>query len=95
MKGVTHPSAVLQAVKHVSIHTPNEGSDHNVPVWDSVILRVSIHTPNEGSDWDRCVFSGVQCVSIHTPNEGSDLDLGLYFCFSLRFQSTLPMKGVT
>ena len=45
----------------------------------------------------HCVRVDVQglCISIHTPHAGSDEDPfdGIFFIW--RFQSTLPMRGVT
>ncbi len=73
MKGVTWDNPDEEEVEKVSIHTPNEGSDHTRKLFVHV-ASVSIHTPNEGSDVEFVIFHGAtSVVSIHTPNEGSDL----------------------
>ena len=53
MKGATvagHPEALII---RVSIHAPNEGSDHVIDPLVSAGTFVSIHAPNEGSDANK------------------------------------------
>ena len=57
---------------------------------------ISIHAPCEGSDPAVSIEHGRKSsISIHAPCEGSDLLLGGVFLCSMRFQSTLPVRGAT
>ena len=49
------------------------------------VKHISIHTPHAGSD----------CISIHTPHAGSDDIPRNAWYYNIKFQSTLPMRGVT
>ncbi len=73
MKGVTKSDPFTGMFYKVSIHTPNEGSDHDRFMSPYTGGGVSIHTPNEGSDpVATAAYIEMSKVSIHTPNEGSD-----------------------
>ena len=56
---------------------------------------ISIHTPREGSDHQMCRIVRHRKISIHTPREGSDMPDGREVGGKVRFQSTLPVRGVT
>ena len=75
-----------------------------LPVWgvtlckifNGIITVISIHTPRVGSDIMLCVQIRFVCtISIHTPRVGSDSMRPLQWAACLRFQSTLPVWGVT
>ena len=57
--------------------------------------RISIHTPHAGSDVRGCQSVPGCQISIHTPHAGSDIVHLIPVFSSLRFQSTLPMRGAT
>ena len=58
--------------------------------------QISIHTPHAGSDTGTLESGEVpEGISIHTPHAGSDFARGDSYDKLVRFQSTLPMRGVT
>ena len=60
------------------------------------VVGVSIHTPYAGSDVRPLAKDGGPGrVSIHTPYAGSDMITRALHGSRSRFQSTLPMQGVT
>ena len=76
MKGATPPPPRFAALKPVSIHAPNEGSDFN-PVDGGLVLFLFQSTlPMKGATWANVEAGYPKNVSIHAPNEGSDC-LGL------------------
>ena len=58
-------------------------------------LDVSIHTPLAGSDGHGLIGAFASPVSIHTPLAGSDRKRRRCGRCYRRFQSTLPLRGVT
>ena len=80
---------------NISIHTPHAGSDLLAAFQLVVGLPISIHTPHAGSDGDFTAYDKCKRISIHTPHAGSDDFSGVYFTQVFKFQSTLPMRGVT
>ena len=56
---------------------------------------ISIHTPREGSDSFGFEIDRIFYISIHTPREGSDYGTCPRPPPWQRFQSTLPVRGVT
>ena len=59
------------------------------------LQRISIHTPHAGSDTVPPEYRLLGVISIHTPHAGSDGYSYEKFDKKRRFQSTLPMRGVT
>ena len=57
-------------------------------------FEISIHTPHAGSDMTAVKRYADECISIHTPHAGSDTEPNVTRAL-IRFQSTLPMRGVT
>ena len=94
MRGVTRPPAPEAPCPVISIHTPHAGSDSDFyKVQD--VLDISIHTPHAGSDGYVYRVNGKGTISIHTPHAGSDSPGRDPGADQKRFQSTLPMRGVT
>ena len=83
-------------IDKISIHTPHAGSDKLANVL-GMSNAISIHTPHAGSDPSGVLFVlHIGRISIHTPHAGSDMFLlSPAERTNSRFQSTLPMRGVT
>ena len=78
----------------ISIHAPHAGSDSEHQRHDR-IPEISIHAPHAGSDGGHESRHIFVYISIHAPHAGSDLDLSGLGASTLKFQSTLPMRGAT
>ncbi len=60
------------------------------------LCNISIHTPHAGSDPPTLfLIVSLTVISIHTPHAGSDATCAISWSSAERFQSTLPMRGVT
>ncbi len=73
MKGVTVEKKLIAPLLPVSIHTPNEGSDHRSHSRASVRSGFQSTLPMKGVTNGRSRVGLAEDVSIHTPNEGSDV----------------------
>ena len=94
MRGVTVIQCKEAFKTRISIHTPHAGSDV-LKVQKLHQRIISIHTPHAGSDIFIIPSNLFSSISIHTPHAGSDLICRSPDHCSVKFQSTLPMRGVT
>ena len=92
--GVTWHGMQLRYTGYISIHTPRVGSDQHLFLY-KIHAYISIHTPRVGSDERKETALKKDGISIHTPRVGSDLDWLVGTGINEKFQSTLPVWGVT
>ncbi len=95
MKGATVYKGYRFRSRLVSIHAPNEGSDHGEGLDGQIRVWVSIHAPNEGSDPPKKGGEKeLKMFQSTLPMKGATKD-NAKAAKPSKFQSTLPMKGAT
>ncbi len=72
MKGATQVIGDDAWRRSVSIHAPNEGSDHESNGMDTQSRRFQSTLPMKGAMKGPTLSPQYRHVSIHAPNEGSD-----------------------
>ncbi len=68
---------------------------HDVRVRICLTLLISIHAPHARSDFQKCQCFKHSRISIHAPHARSDMSRTKNITVSMKFQSTLLMRGAT